>query len=139
MSTNHELARLVQRGVNEVMAAYPHNVGVYEAVQRVNVVAGSKGVCGLCVGLVQEATPAWALDAGAAGNTVFPINLTEPGDKYHEAANNVMRFIAAVVADDMDMAIAVFKAVLNQESSDQFGEFIHVLIATTCGSVEVST
>jgi hypothetical protein len=138
VSENVELARLVNRGVNEVMAAYPDNGPVYEAVQRVNVVAGSKGVCGLCVGLVQEATPAWALDAGAAGHIVFPVNMTEPGDEYHEAANSVMRFIAAVVADDMDMAITVFKAVLNQETSEKFGEFIHVLIATTCGSVEVS-
>jgi hypothetical protein len=138
MATDNErdapgMLRLVERGIREVLAAYPSTEGVYEAVKRVNEAEGARGVCALCIGLVRATAPPWVLQAGASGSTVFPMNMTTDDDPKHQTATNVMRFMAAVIADDVDMAIALYKAVVEPPASSQdFADWLHVLISTTC-------
>jgi hypothetical protein len=108
---------------------------------------GKAGLCGLTSQLIRSSVPpAMVRDLHSSGDRklVMPILVDDVDDpdacgecedcKNYECLNSVMQYTAAVIANDPDMVIALFKANVISTTDERSVRWLSLVVGTACNT-----
>lgn len=142
MSSTAESVQDIKLATLEIYKLYigggEREQAIAAVLNRIGAAYGYKGLCTLCTALVMAATPPEVVRGVERGMAVRPMVIG--GEHGHPServalAQTVGQFIAAVTADDTDMAIAHFKAHVQGVNAHSIA-WLSMLISITCNTIQ---